>query len=543
MLPLALLPLLLGSLNLRPALCPLDPEGELEKYAEKVEGLADESEELAGRLGILLNRVQSFSSDSPIAPKSTVDGSIDIGDLTFCYTDSAEKKCVNADSLSKALRSDPAHRAGADQAIEIDPSTGLVVPVSLEQQAFALEQQAVPQLQLEEDEEEEEPIPVIALSSISIQKKLGEGGFKTVYKGTYGGATVAVAVIVTKSGGTYLTSSELTAIDSELTLQDKFREQKIAGKHMCRDFIMRILGVHKQKSTTYPSEVKAVYIVMDLAGGGDLSSTKYSNTHKAVGAAIQMAAGLKCVHSANYVHKDVKPLNTLQSTDQKTLWTHDFGLVASASSGSALRRLAGTRYYMPWDDHHETAEDSVFKYDVFALGKSFEELDIHKYIGSAVVNQMKGPASHRPTIDDLLVVLANKALEPLVDQINAQTTAVQELRNKIRIQKALIDNEEARLLDDRRTLRTIRDENFFESIVRCCTSRVDKAALESRVVCRESTIDKARLAKVKLERDLKKVKDDLKLLQDTKVELYSRLTLADLPGVPIDNLMSGKALG
>lgn len=289
---------------------------------------------------------------------------------------------------------------------------------------------------IDEDEDEEfdgeEDVERLKRRNFDLGKAIGTGGFKTVHLGKYDGKDVAIGVITHKhqrgeAPSECLTQREITMIEEEISMTEEIRETKINGEYICRSFIPRLIAVYKQLKTSLigiSGCVKSYFIIMDL-GSGDISKKSFYGTpNAAIGAAIQMTMGVKCVHQAGYIHKDVKPLNFLASRDGTFIWTNDFGLAAKKVGNDHQRaKLAsrwGTPYYMP----KELASESLERYDTYALWKSFDDLAISQYLGTIVDDlQLNTPATFgkRTTPTTLLEKLATLALKPLEDKLAAST--------------------------------------------------------------------------------------------------------------------------
>jgi serine/threonine protein kinase len=393
------------------------------KYTRDMGHVADEAGSVSSTITSLLSGIKLFNIDAKDAAKSDVREISDIDKLVVC----SEHKCGSIDEGFKD------HMAAVAQRKKKGPGTQDVID------AGDLEEMQRVQQALEEDEE-----PVMSLSSTSfaVGARLGKGGFKTVHKGRYGGRDVAIGVITTKSGGHVLTGKEIEMIEDEIALQETIRETVINRRYICRSYIPRIIGYYKRRRG---SGVTAYYLVMELAGG-DLHRDKYSG-HKAVGVALQLAYGIHCVHQAGYIHKDVKPLNTLKSKDGVFMWTSDFGLAAKMKGQShKLSSRWGTPRYMP----SEPASTSLQKYDVYALGVSFEQMDMTRHLPPDLVRNMQRPYHSRPTMVQVIEQLAEFALANVDSEIESKEQEV----GRARTAKERVELELAEHLKRHRSLST-----------------------------------------------------------------------------------------
>jgi serine/threonine protein kinase len=393
------------------------------KYTRDMGHVADEAGSVSSTITSLLSGIKLFNIDAKDAAKSDVREISDIDKLVVC----SEHKCGSIDEGFKD------HMAAVAQRKKKGPGTQDVID------AGDLEEMQRVQQALEE--EDEEPVEALSYTSFAVGARLGSGGFKTVHKGRYGGRDVAIGVITTKSGGHVLTGKEIEMIEDEIALQETIRETVINGRYICRSYIPRIIGYYKETRSfgflgLGGSGVTAYYLVMELAGG-DLHRDKYSG-HQAVGVALQLAYGIHCVHQAGYIHKDVKPLNTLKSKDGVFMWTSDFGLAAKIKGQhDKLSSRWGTPHYMP----SERASTSLQKYDVYALGVSFEQMRMTHHLPHGLVRSMQRPYYSRPTMVQVIEQLAEFALADVDNEIEFKERDVRRAQTaKKRVEQELAEH-------------------------------------------------------------------------------------------------------
>ena len=119
------------------------------------------------------------------------------------------------------------------------------------------------------------------------------------------------------------------------------------------------------------------WIAMELMEGGDLSTLLRRDGPLPPDAALEiivpLADALDCIHSMGIVHRDIKPLNVLLSTDG-TPKLADFGLAKSAQSSVVTRAdvVMGSPAYMS-PEQVEGGEIGPAS-DVYALGALLYEL-------------------------------------------------------------------------------------------------------------------------------------------------------------------------
>jgi serine/threonine protein kinase len=111
------------------------------------------------------------------------------------------------------------------------------------------------------------------------------------------------------------------------------------------------------------------FIAMRLITGGDLATWITSHgpvKHDvAVKLAHDCAAGLKAIHSAGYLHRDIKPLNLLIEDDWR-VFISDFGLALAKGKRPPSGTIAGTPCYLAPEQIR--GEDLDERTDIYSLG-------------------------------------------------------------------------------------------------------------------------------------------------------------------------------
>ena len=99
----------------------------------------------------------------------------------------------------------------------------------------------------------------------------------------------------------------------------------------------------------YFQDAKFLYIVMELAGGGELfsriQSMKRFSESQAAALFFQLASTLNYLHFHNIVHRDIKPENLLLD-EGDNLKLVDFGAAKIFKPGHAMHRFYGSPYYV-----------------------------------------------------------------------------------------------------------------------------------------------------------------------------------------------------
>lgn len=119
---------------------------------------------------------------------------------------------------------------------------------------------------------------------------------------------------------------------------------------------------------------KLPFLVMELINAGSLY--RWTKTHgpmpprMAVEAMIQLCAGVTAVHSAEVVHRDIKPRNVLVNWDGVLKLT-DFGIAQLGDSSETRTGLAmGTLGFMSPEQLHD-AKSVDLRTDIYAIGATF----------------------------------------------------------------------------------------------------------------------------------------------------------------------------
>jgi len=378
-----------------------------DRFASEIEALGD-------TLMTFLNDLKFLNHDPAVQLPQNVYEEVDIDHFAHCVTQADSRDvCFHGTGAMVAIleRHELLKRGFGGRDHTEDNMIAVIDADNPEELPVVLGE--VEELQLLDVEEEVYDV-IVKKSDIQVGGRLGQGGFKTVHTGEYKGNRVAVGVVTTKSGGSHLTPREVTMLEQEIAITETIRETIINRRYICRSYIPRLIGTHKVKTLT--GKIKSYYLVMEL-GKGDINKKTFSSSkNHAYGAAFQMVAGLHCVHEAGYIHKDVKPLNTLESADGNFLWTNDFGLTAKIVGDDAnLAGRSGTPYYMP----SERASISLQRYDVFALGISFDDLGISGHLPADLILSMKHSTwDKRPSPIEILNRLVLEIMKPFKKRVD-----------------------------------------------------------------------------------------------------------------------------
>ena len=189
---------------------------------------------------------------------------------------------------------------------------------------------------------------VWCLEDFDIGKPLGRGKFGNVYMAREKASKVVVAlkVIFKKQVEKHRVQAQLK---DEIEIQTRLKHPGV----------LRMFG--------YFHDEKRVYLVLELAPGGELFKRLQQQTHfdEATTAKWirQLASALQLVHSHNIMHRDIKPENLLLDVDDN-LKIADFGW--STISKSKRQTFCGTLDYLA----PEMLQDGIYDHriDIWALG-------------------------------------------------------------------------------------------------------------------------------------------------------------------------------
>ena len=186
--------------------------------------------------------------------------------------------------------------------------------------------------------------------------KIGSGGMADVYKAKDHKLNRLVAIKVLKA-----------EFCEDKTFIGKFRKEAQAAAGLSHPNIVNVFDVGEENSV--------YYIVMELVEGITLKDyiTKKGrlSVKEATSIAIQVSLGLEAAHSANIVHRDVKPQNIIISTDGKVKLS-DFGIARMASSNTINSNVMVSVHYSSPEQVRGGYSDK--KSDIYSLGITMYEM-------------------------------------------------------------------------------------------------------------------------------------------------------------------------
>ena len=165
---------------------------------------------------------------------------------------------------------------------------------------------------------------LIRIDEVTIEAKIGQGGFGMVYRGTYQGQAVAIKKLFREE----MEASDVDTFEGEVELMTQLNHPKI----------VKFLG-----ASLDPPEI---FLVTEFMNRGNLTQVLRNDQslpfRTKLLIAIDASEGVEYLHSHDppVVHRDLKSLNLLVSSDF-TCKVADFGL-SKVSSGASLNSKVGS---------------------------------------------------------------------------------------------------------------------------------------------------------------------------------------------------------
>ena len=164
------------------------------------------------------------------------------------------------------------------------------------------------------------------------------------------------------------------------------------------------------------------FMAMRLVTGGDLQTWVTSHGPVSDEIALRVAhdvgSGLKAIHAAGFLHRDIKPLNILIESDWQ-VFICDFGLALPKGQKPSGDSIAGTPCYLPPEQIRN--EDIDERADLYALGATlfysvtgqppFTGDQPAEILGQILQShQPPNPKSHVPNLDDRIAAIITRAM-------------------------------------------------------------------------------------------------------------------------------------
>ncbi|KAI7831461.1 kinase-like domain-containing protein [Gamsiella multidivaricata] len=202
----------------------------------------------------------------------------------------------------------------------------------------------------------------IAYEQLTIGRKLGSGGFKDCYAGTYLGVTVAIGELRVQN----FTEMDITEMKHEINVLKQLRHENI----------IRFIGGKDQDHSPQNADYS---ICIELCENGDLYDFMRKTKKPTFGRLIMymhdIALACSYLHSRrpSIIHRDMKSMNVLISSDDRAK-INDFGLARIRPKANAsLHTQCGTPNWQApefWTPNPSYTE----KVDVYACGLIYWEI-------------------------------------------------------------------------------------------------------------------------------------------------------------------------
>ena len=197
----------------------------------------------------------------------------------------------------------------------------------------------------------------VEISGYAVQRKIGAGGMSTVY-------------LAEREADR--TPTVLKLLNADLSRENEFLRRFIREYGI----LSKLSSPHVVKIFDQGYSDQHVYIAMEYFAGGDLKARidRGIEPDEAISLLAQMARGLQAIHSAEVIHRDLKPQNIMFRADG-SLGILDFGIAKIASEETQLTehgQVFGTPYYM--SPEQGTGKILDGRSDLYSLGVIFYEM-------------------------------------------------------------------------------------------------------------------------------------------------------------------------
>ncbi|KAL2324426.1 hypothetical protein Fmac_023484 [Flemingia macrophylla] len=193
----------------------------------------------------------------------------------------------------------------------------------------------------------------IDLNKLNLHYSVANGGYGTVYRGTYDTQDVAVKVLNWGEDGV-ATAAEIASLREsfwqEVTVWNKLDHPNVT-KFIGASMGTSDLKIPLPSRAPKPPPSKACCIVAEFLHGGTLKHYLFKNKKNklpykvVIRLALDLARGLSYLHSKKIIHRDVKTDNMLLDANQN-LKIADFGIAQEATNESDMTGQGGTYGYM-----------------------------------------------------------------------------------------------------------------------------------------------------------------------------------------------------
>jgi len=202
---------------------------------------------------------------------------------------------------------------------------------------------------------QEEELPTIPEQELQIGQQIAEGSFGVVYLGEYQGNPVAIKKLKT------------TFADDPEVIEELKQESKIMSKANHLN-IVRFFGLFVGKDVGFVMEYVEKGSLYQMIKSGAFTQLPVAQR---LPLALQTLYGLRHLHDLQIIHRDLKSLNILISSNNKAKIA-DFGLSRTKMTSSLLQTSVGTPAWMA----PEVLQSESYSYpaDVYSMGMIIWEL-------------------------------------------------------------------------------------------------------------------------------------------------------------------------
>ncbi len=193
---------------------------------------------------------------------------------------------------------------------------------------------------------------LIPYRDVVLRRQVGQGGMGKVYRATWRGKDVPVAVKLLPR-----------PLRGHPTVAARFREEAALLTHLRHPGIVAVHGVGLLPDGGH-------FLVMDLVEGSDLARQPHPPVAEALRWVAEAAEAIDYAHRMGVVHCDLKPSNLLLGRDGH-IRVSDFGLARSLADSAAPR--GGTAGFMAPEQLDPRGTVSP-RTDVYGLGAVLREL-------------------------------------------------------------------------------------------------------------------------------------------------------------------------
>jgi len=179
-------------------------------------------------------------------------------------------------------------------------------------------------------------------ADLKIEKKVGKGGFGTVYKGKLRGEPVAVKELLDKESA-----------DKEAAMLEMLHPYRHPN-------IVAYLGRSN-------SSIVMEWVPRTL---NDIKSPSKARISKLL---LGFVKGMAFVHELGFVHRDLKPSNVLVTKDD-VVKIADFGIARELGNPKDMTTGIGTTYFMPNEQRRRASSGYNESVDVHSFGMTCNEL-------------------------------------------------------------------------------------------------------------------------------------------------------------------------